>query len=1121
MKPSARASLVIQPTPDSLSVEGADDHGFERLDAVETLVPGYYWRLKHDHEIPDQRFSSGSQHTIKYRAGTVHLLLDVFEFDGTVHSVTLLEDPARGTHEFKLLIAEFLDCYEPAADGEQVREQAQKKVMKAVTDLQEEMMRAQAEPMALPDLREAAEKAVQEFERHEAARASQEAESAAQRTQDLRRIYRRAARRAAEAGNPLVPRATTISDSVEAMIAGGIDSEGLRELTFEARRRTAIAEATSTWLQERTREISKRIEALTPFYAEKGRVAMARASKAFSLVKSLTAGLTSLKLYTGDGIDVHTVREGKGAPPMEPLTLVQGKRYVDEELAVWADVNDDFDFSQLPRFLDHLKTDQRLLDQVFPTQRCVVAAAVTRRCIDYSHRKLSAFEEAMNDLRNKLVFMMVRDGENVHVVYSSEPSHEALHRLFPSEEDVQRIFRKFDGSRIGIQDIAFSKATEQHDVVRVCFLRVLILLCGLDHRLQLFGDFYPREEAMRFMKPDFQARYMRFLHDEEDDHLLGDELPPLRQWLEASNQAVQSGSRIVLRKGHVARASPHISRRRLEVLWQDIPGAVVAGREAKQFFVKVPVTHRYDDLPPGSEATVWLTGPEIERDTDHFLCIDRVSLAVLRRYIYSRTSRAADISWLRTLRRAEQVIERDLADQAQLRAYLRSVATEHGGVDVAGAEDAIDAAIATWRAAHRGAPAPLLDDRKGVDELLTLIYPGERIAHGLRPVLDALVEREGMRPLRFVRTGKNRLVLYVEATDEDRQPYAAGVRWGWVKRLTLKHAGAGRDSNSLTVSTSSLVWLEKDKPAADEQILRDWPGLQGWVQPHPEPCRLEHLALAKQQMEAGQQLREVLQQGRSGARGQPLPGWFTEALASQRRLWGYEVPWILIPVGVYQGERSSTARFLYMGMPYPAFVARYAGQEEVNQIRTLLSKSRNSTYQSWFALAQKWSLIETDRPVRGWLLAKDSFAGDLRPPVWASIKSHQRGGVNRQQYSSGYGSTTRAQRRAENGMPRSSEVTVTLSMNRAIESLAGVNPRARREFYRTVKDRMRMADFHGWDEEGKRKRRAERLRRFERPHHTFVLSALVWDSGSGRALANTHFSVTKERSAQSVASATS
>jgi hypothetical protein len=57
-------------------------------------------------------------------------------------------------------------------------------------------------------------------------------------------------------------------------------------------------------------------------------------------------------------------------------------------------------------------------------------------------------------------------------------------------------------------------------------------------------------------------------------------------------------------------------------------------------------------------------------------------------------------------------------------------------------------------------------------------------------------------------------------------------------------------------------------------------------------------------------------------------------------------------------------------------------------------------------------------------------------------------------------------------MPHSNDATVTLSMNRAIESLAGVNPRARREFYRTVKDRMRMADFHGWAEEGQRKRRA-------------------------------------------------
>lgn len=135
--------------------------------------------------------------------GNVHLLLDVHEFDGAMHSVDLLDHPGLGTGTFRLLIGNFLQTMEPAHDAAEVRQAEQAAVMQRATDIQDEVARAQSNPLLIAEVRDAAQKAVEEFEKKAAAEALKETDQRKQRESDLRRIHRRAARRSEEAGNPM------------------------------------------------------------------------------------------------------------------------------------------------------------------------------------------------------------------------------------------------------------------------------------------------------------------------------------------------------------------------------------------------------------------------------------------------------------------------------------------------------------------------------------------------------------------------------------------------------------------------------------------------------------------------------------------------------------------------------------------------------------------------------------------------------------------------------------------------------------------------------------------------------------------------------------------------------
>lgn len=1076
-----------------------ESDGFSRLQSDNVLAPGYYWRAMES--IGQENKTWNRTQTILDK-GDVVLLLDVFEFEGNAHSVEVLQPPGDGGREtYKFLVEDFFAKFEPCHDAEAVRQREQAQIMQKVQDIQDEMAQAEINPLMLPGVKDAAEKAVTEFEREEEREVNRAEKSDAERQKDLRRVHRRASRRSEAAGNPLVVQQVVVSNQLSDMINGGVNSDGLQELTMEARRRTAIATATSKWLTERVEAMGRTMQMLTPFYAERGKVALARSKKAISFAEEITKGLKSLELYTGDGVDVVSIRHGLSASTAVPLTLVQSKRYMAEEIAVFVDIDDNFNFDDQSKFFDRLAVSDELRDVVFPTKRCVVSMATNRHKVSYD-KEMSSYEVAVKDAANRAVFLLVRDGDNIHVVYSSEPSHEAASRLFPSNDDIEAPFRGLDGTKITLKDVAFSKATQRFDDRALHYKRFLILLCGLDHRMKLMGEFYPPENMLQFMSLDFQAKYFHFLEDDAPGTLLGKNLEPVQEWMQRCNANIRSGSRVMLTRDAVY-CSPGLKRLNggFKILDRDLTRPLVVSREGKNHFVTAQARGGYHDET--HDAKIWLDGPDA-REGGHFFCLDLVRQPVIHEYIHSRTSRSTSIGWLRIFKRVEILLNGELKLQEPLRNHLRSVAVEYGGQDAASVEESMEMAILSWRAGHRGADAPFLDNKKAVNEILTLMYPSSKIAQSIDGMLTKLIEDNGFKPLRLARTGKTRLALYVETTQVDRAPYAQGCKWGWVKRLVLDPL-----KTKLSIASDALVWMEKGKVDPTEEEVKSWPEMNAWLNEHPEPVGLRRLEKFTQQMaQAVAVFGDLLAKHRAQPAGMPIEQELFDQIKTRygvyyRTASAYSNgPRISIPVGVHQEREGGAIAFLYMECSVRSFVKQYGSEQQGLE---LVQVARSYGFRNLKPIdankSVSWHLTSSTDAFIHWV-----NEGAHNRPDFSTLRIQKNRPFKKDSFF-----RHSSEKSKGNGKPRLTEEVVYLSLNRSFDALMGVAPHIKRNFYKSIAEEIRRnASFSDFDGKLSVKQKRLRERVFLPSAAPRFLSALVWDDAKGRSMACKFFPIKRD-----------
>lgn len=133
-------------------------------------------------------------------------------------------------------------------------------------------------------------------------------------------------------------------------------------------------------------------------------------------VNRLNRIISIIEVYTGKGLDVVTVSTGQGCPADTPLSIRQLILYMDEEVAIVDEQGNGIDYEQIDTFYEWLR-DKNHRDLIVPEQRCAVVMKPRRFNRTYSSDRI--YNEMLNKYNHES-YIVLRDGENVYVCYSSE-----------------------------------------------------------------------------------------------------------------------------------------------------------------------------------------------------------------------------------------------------------------------------------------------------------------------------------------------------------------------------------------------------------------------------------------------------------------------------------------------------------------------------------------------------------------------------------------------------------------------------------------------------------------------------------------------------------------------------
>lgn len=796
--------LIVSPRQNS----STDGHCSKEPERFQSLQAGQYWRATQD--IPAEgidrhlvlliqsiRWVDDAAHTIILRP---HPLLIGKEVELVVPGKN--GKPTKTWHrysEHRFLLADFLRQFEFEPDHHRLRAGEVNQLQVKIGALQGELMEAQQNPEIMASVVHAGLLAqstdTNALEGHEAA---------------------------------LMP--TSIAQALKA----GITENSINTMKAVAQREHQVATIKADWITSKTTDIADTIKAMTPFYAEQAAAALAQTEDVRSYVANMMRGIESLDLYVGKNVEVETLREGPGAASDIPLTFVQQKVLMDEELAVWADVDETFDFSKDALFFEKIREHDDLINQIFPTERCVLVMAITRRDIEYGDRWANNARNA----ENKKVFLLIRNGLNIHLVRSPVESHLGAAKLFPSTDDQDNVFKGFDGTQTSFDDVTYTDALQNHELFALHFKRFLLLACGLDHRLKLFGEFYEGPPSFDFVSLPFQARYCRFLH--EDNMLADGTRLSVSKWIAEKNAFMRSGSRVlchwrVLMDPDTApsacKALHHGLREGVERHYgpaHDMSVAIVK-RSGDTLCVSVPVSGYSYSTSSTREFNCLVNITRFipyrwNEDADlGFLCLDAVRPEEVHWYIHNRFARRDHMTYIRFFKQALKHLLLEQDAEAPTRQKMAAALQEGGIGTEATRNDIIQQTIAAWRALNRGKSLPRYDGAtppEGWTQLLDQMYmlAGE----GTRRIseIEGFVAALGYSPLRLVLSGAATLAVYVaplEAECDHRlEPHA------WVHRITIARG-------KLKTIEKSRRWALLPDQIASESVLYEWDDAKAWA----------------------------------------------------------------------------------------------------------------------------------------------------------------------------------------------------------------------------------------------------------------------------------------------------
>ena len=867
-----------------------------RIEHFQSLEPGQYWKALQ--EVTAEHIEKDE----------VLLITSVRLVDKAPHTIILRAHPSKHGSprtEHRFLVNEFINVFEYEPDSQRIRQNELQAAQARVQALQTELIQTQQDPDAI-------QRIIEEGLREEDGSAGEDA--------------------AAPESTPAMAAGT----SIERIISKGVTEKGIAAMKAQAERQHKIASIQADWILSKTDAIGQAIRAMTPYYQEQAAASLAATEQAQSHIKRLMDGIGSLDLYVGKDVEVHTIMKGLSAAETEPLSIVQQKLFVDEECSVWLDVDEWFDWKRNDLFFKALGENETLLTQILPTPRCVVMMATTRRTIHYTES--AAFNDIMN-ANNRYAFLLVRDGENIYQVCSPVESHGGARQLFPDTDSQDNIFRGVRGEEITFDDIRYTDRLSEHDRYMLHYKRFLILLCGLDHRLQLFGDFYPGGSDLNFISMAFQSRYMQFIHDDDGKGMMPkQELLPVRDWIKEKNAYLRSGSRVFCHWERLMNyeTAPGACRRgnegqRVEFWPTNDYDTMIAYEALGELYVDVEISGRARNNKPRSfTCKVRIPQDAATLGSLSVLCLDAITPDELNAYIQHRDTREHFLSYIHLFKtalaflreeRAIQAPAREAMTQALLDGRLCSTETDATAI--------VDTAIIAWRASNRGRnlPAGRDDDPRGWDRLMMLMYRLTSDNDAKIAAITQQITERGFEPLRLVLSGNGELFCYAAPNSEERDDRFEAHRWVHLIRFRPQKT---------SIKWVGQRWAFLPLRSASETVLREWDGHSKWQHEHSAFESYQQKQDVFDRLEnAGSVLQRLFETKDDDVLAELVAQWDRVQKAMNESGDVVRNPHLFIPLGVTRGQDKKTADMLGLSVPHTGAFIYSLNKSEVGRLAFL------------------------------------------------------------------------------------------------------------------------------------------------------------------------------------------
>ncbi len=611
-----------------------------------------------------------------------------------------------------------------------------------------------------------------------------------------------------------------------------VSKQTVEDLKALAKLQSIIAEETSKLIQSKTQELSAIINSLTPFFKERGLAALAKTSEMSEQIKKITQGINTLDLYTGDGVEViNVIADGKPAPIDEPLVIYQKKLFIDEELCLWADLDSRFDVNSFDIFVEALSKNPEFLDQIIPASRGVCIMATTAREIAYNY---DLFTNATLRQRNKEIYIVVRNGENIHLVYA--PLHSFSNRLYPTTEEPDNIFKfkRFNGTDeadITFDSLDYPKAYSEYEYHIVHYKRFLVLLCGLDHRLQLLGRFYHGDDNLKFLTIEFQEKYFRFISNDDAKRSLAGGVvhEDVTVLINNQNRLIQKGSIIYcdwtfLENKDNAPALFKESYKynytnKIASFVNEIDNIQIVEKDKQGFYVKA--ASRNESTGRSFDAKVYLSNVDDAFNYERlpFINLDGLSIHEVNYYLHNRPSRKNQLYFIRMFKKIREYLIKNQQKDSGTITWLRETILASGAVrNIDNVDNYISIAIAKWKTFNA---LEVLPPQKApsLNSIFDVVYLLDR-QKSIISKLECIIETCVYSPLKISIVADGSIALYVEPTSDEMDDRLE--KHPWVKRFIFKFSASGQ----LVNSTSSLILL--DELNNIENTIQSWENCKNW-----------------------------------------------------------------------------------------------------------------------------------------------------------------------------------------------------------------------------------------------------------------------------------------------------